>query len=104
MIKVYGASDDLIEIEGAIREEFYMPEGDSAVLTLSDGTALGVTYDDSGNWRFVPLARGTASLAHTNFFDRGDPEAYSDIVTLEGDVTWVALTKSDNFAGITAKT
>jgi len=40
MLKVYGASDDLIEIKGDIREEFSRYDSEGDYLAFSDGTVL----------------------------------------------------------------
>ena len=95
-VTIYGASDDLIEVEGAIDEEFNPSSDDlddkRAVLAFSDGTVLGVSYD--GCWRFAPKVTGTAAYtkneATNDEGDRPDGKpAYSDVVTLEGDIRWV---------------
>lgn len=49
---ITGASDDLIEIEGEIREEFSAWECKNGVIACSDGTLLRVSYDENGIWRF----------------------------------------------------
>lgn len=56
--KVYGASDDLIEIDGDIYEEFgrYNSEGD--YLAFSDGTVLYMVYDGDGIWRIKVICKG----------------------------------------------
>jgi len=89
-ITVYGASDDLIEIEGDIREEFtakrFGPNAnhEGGLLAFSDGTVLEVLYAIEGVWRIRKLASGRA--AYSNDEDPGDDEArYSDRVTLIGD-------------------
>lgn len=43
-VLVYGASDDLVEIDGDLQEEFYLPGGDETevVLTAPDGTSMAV--------------------------------------------------------------
>lgn len=58
MLKVYGASDDLIELDGDISEEFgrYNSEGD--YLAFSDGTVLKAVYDDDGIWRMKLVFKG----------------------------------------------
>lgn len=81
--KVYGYSDDLIEIEGDFEEEFnvYDLEGDTdtAYVGLYDGTVLRVRFDEDGIWRFTLLARGFAfsGLAPS---DPEDEDSYSDVV------------------------
>lgn len=96
-VVVYGASDDLIEVAGDFYEEFNprydeVKEG-SARLAFSDGTLLKVKYD--GMWRFTPVVKGAATFTKDKATEDegsrpdGKP-AYSDVVTLEGDVRWVA--------------
>ena len=94
MIRIYGASDDLIEVEGDISEEFpYYDE--PALLAFSDGTILRVRYDDLGIWRITPLfkgrARSTYIICNPDPFDDSD---YSDQVhlfdeELDEPIRWV---------------
>jgi hypothetical protein len=91
--KIYGSSDDLIEIEGGIREEFdhYFDgreEEEKVYLAFSDGTLLHVQYD--GVWRFTPIKKGTAEYSKEEA-EGADSDNYSDLVTLKGDIYWVAL-------------
>lgn len=102
MIRMWGASDDLIEIDGHIIEELNPTGDDGDILVCSDGSAFKVTYD--GCWRFVPLSRGTAT--YTKVEAIGDEagrrpdgtSGYSDVVTLDGDIKWVALAEPSRFA------
>lgn len=48
--KIYGASDDLIEIEGHESEEFYANYDEPTYVTLGE-TKLEVVYDSDGIWR-----------------------------------------------------
>lgn len=90
-LTVYGTSDDLIEIEGSLEEEFGIdPDPDQAILlAFSDGTLLSVLYDAQGIWRFAPLARGSAEFGKIEATD-ADTD-YTDRVTLKSDrpFTWV---------------
>jgi hypothetical protein len=84
-ITIYGASDDLIEIEGDIREEFSPHEdGEPDYLAFSDGTVLSILYGEDGNWNIKRLTIGTASYQH----HKADGDEYTDKVTLQGDLTW----------------
>lgn len=88
MIKVNGASDDLIEIGGDISEEFN-PDADSpSYLGFSDGTLLQIEYTDDGIWRIQPLRYGTAKYNKTEA-TAGDSDNYSDVVELDGEIRWV---------------
>lgn len=86
-IKVYGASDDLVEVMGDIREEFSPDWDRPAALAFSDGTVLEIQYLE-GVWRIRPLANGTATYSIVQA-PADDEDNYSDVVTLEGAFTWV---------------
>lgn len=90
-VKIYGASDDLIEVEGDITEEFNPPYGDDnpCYLAFGDGTMLSVQYDKDGMWRINRLNEGTAAYSK---IEATDPDKnYSDVVTLEGDLKFVTF-------------
>ncbi len=92
-IVIYGASDDLIEVESTSfrDEEFnvYLNESESVILAVSDGTLLRVRYDEDGIWRFAPLVIGSANVTVEQGFD---DDRHSDRVTLTGDdLRWVVL-------------
>jgi len=89
-IVVYGSSDDLIEIEGGISEEFSAPSGGKGLLAFSDGTLLRFVYDAAGVWRFT-LAMGGRAEYEKAEAPEGDDDNYSDRVRLIGDIHWVAL-------------
>jgi hypothetical protein len=90
-LTIYGASDDLIEVDGCIREEFnfYPREDESLLIGVSDGTLLRVRYDEDGIWRFTPIVVGSSSVD----IEYGkDDRAHTDRVTLTGDdLVWVVL-------------
>jgi hypothetical protein len=88
-VTIYGASDDLIEVDGAIEEEFAARMDGAALVTCSDGTALRVVYDDDGIWRVTPVARGAGDLVVTQCAATDDD--YTDRATITADhITWVA--------------
>jgi len=95
VIRIYGASDDLIEIDGDIREEFCHPSlSGKWWLACSDGTLFSVRYD--GRWRFALESSGSAPFtkleATENEGSRLDSTpAYSDIITLDAPIRWVVL-------------
>jgi len=86
-ITVYGASDDLVEVEGDISEEFNSHEDETGFLGFSDGTLLSIAYTAEGFWRIHVVKGGTA---HVDKVEGDDEDTnYSDRVTLTGDVRWV---------------
>lgn len=89
-VTVYGASDDLVELEGDLSEEF-STSNDGGFLSFSDGTILLVEYRDEGLWKISQLAVGAAdfSLRPATDLDKD----YSDRATLEGDFRWALWTE-----------
>ena len=101
MTKVYGSSDDLIEVEGAGRASgevgcYGTDERESGVLLIfSDGTILEVKYGKlgAGIWGITLHNQG-------DLFDRIDPcmdedaDPYSDVAHFREGLKWVyAATK-----------
>ena len=87
-VTVDGASDDLIEIEGAIRDEISPSDENPAKLAFSDGTVLSVAYDKDGCWRVNRVAEGSAKMEKVDT-EGPDTDNYSDRVTLTGDIRWM---------------
>lgn len=65
-IEVTGASDDLIEFEGAIVDEFNSPNRPLYIM-LNDGTLIKAFYDDAGIWRISVEKKGKADYSRTIF-------------------------------------
>lgn len=90
-ITIYGASDDLIEIDGSIREEFpYNGHDGGALIAISDGTLLRIQYTHDGVWRITPLVYGSAPYTKVEA-DGADSDNYSDRVTLTGEIKWLVV-------------
>ena len=90
-LTIYGASDDLIEIEGDFSEEFnfYPNEDRQYVLGFSDGTLLRVEYDVDGLWRLHLVHKGDAEFSKIEGSVEDDT---NDKVTLNGlRIAWVVL-------------
>jgi hypothetical protein len=88
MLKVYGQSDDLIEVEGDIREEFNPDYDDPKLLVAtSNGVVMRIFYDDDGIWR-ITILKGHDKVKLTQC-KGDDDEDYSDIAVIEDDVDWV---------------
>lgn len=89
-VRIYGISDDLIEIEGAIDEEFTYDDndGEGMLIAFSDGTVLRVIYSSSGVWRISPVQIGTTPLS-IDQAPEDDEDNYSDGATLGGMIEWV---------------
>ena len=91
MIKVYGSSDDLIEIEGNITKEFdaSYDKDVNDYLFFSDGTVLKIVYgeDDKPFWNIRVLVQGECILNHKKATD--EDSDYSDVVTINGNIKWL---------------
>lgn len=86
-VTVHGASDDLIEIEGCITEEFGAWKCEGKSLAFSDGTVISVRYTDEGCWEFRRVEVGTATFFHETHDN--DRTTYTDRVKLTGeDLRW----------------
>jgi hypothetical protein len=93
-LKVYGASDDLIEFEGDVHGEigcYGTDDRDQGVLLMfSDATVLEVKYgkSDAAIWGITLLKKG-------RLFDRidqctdEDAEVHSDVARFNAGVSWV---------------
>jgi hypothetical protein len=95
-VTVYGASDDLIEVEGDIREEFTALTDGPDLLCFSTGDVLRIRYGDQGVWRIeaVISERGVQiTQAPEN-----DDTNYSDRAVIEGNVKWVVHRNVIEFA------
>lgn len=87
---VTGGNDDLIDVEGAISEEFPFYRNDQGgVIAFSDGTVLLVRRPDGVDgdycWRISAIALGTAALT----IDPATGDESTDTATLTGDIRWV---------------
>ena len=89
-LRIYGASDDLVEVEGDVDEEFsaYTSDDTRYVVATSTGHALSIRYDEDGCWRISQLGGPTPIRRVHEGVPDGD---YSDIVEIEQDVEWVAF-------------
>lgn len=97
MVKIHGASDDLIEVGGDWEDEigYEGDELDGGIVALSDGTLLKVVYD--GCWRFSLLVAGSVPFTRIEADAEDRPGSrpdgtpwYSDVLTFDGDIKWVA--------------
>lgn len=93
-VTIYGALDDLIEIDGDITEEFaaYSNDDEPHYLAASNGVLLRIQYVDEGDdgiWRITPLAGADKVRIWQCPVD--DYGHYSDIATIDDPLTWVTL-------------
>lgn len=97
--KIYGASDDLIEIEGAVSDEITCYD-EKTNFSASDGTKGTISYDDDGQWRievkeqgdkFSGLVRSVGEDNKHIFPDAVGCTSYSDVLVLKEGIEWVKI-------------
>ena len=96
--KIYGASDDLIEIEGAISEEANHYDAKDVLIEASDGTKAKISYN--GEWKINVEVKGSKYLgliysvgddASHIFDDAVGCTSYSDVLVLDEGIDWVKI-------------
>lgn len=88
MVRVYGASDDLVEIEGSTYKEDEIGCYNSNVkINFVDGTEILVSYPkkDAAIWEIKVLHKGTAACTLT-ICDDEEAEIYSDIFEIDAEI------------------
>lgn len=98
--KIYGASDDLIEIEGAIEDEVNHMSDKAISFAASDGTTGSIKYGDGGNWEITVKSKGGKYLQHVKAvgddLKHTEPDAinctsYSDVLVFDEGIEWVKI-------------
>lgn len=95
--KIYGASDDLIEIEGAISDEV----GTLAKwkkITASDGTIAKISYDgiwnihvDEAGRLYENIIRAVGDEEKHTHEDAVGCSSYSDVLVFSEGIEWVKI-------------
>jgi len=103
--RIYGASDDLIEIDGQIIDEVeaYSADREPIKFKTPSGTKGSFFYD--GEWKITIDEKGTDFVKviesvgddneHTEENTKDVP-SYSDVLILDGDLEWVKI-KGEKF-------
>ena len=92
-MKVYGTSDDLVELEGSKYQENEIGcYGSDVIIAFDDGAVIRVSYGkpEGAIWEITLLKKGTAGNAVFICYDEDD-EIYSDIFETDAEVCshWV---------------
>lgn len=88
MVKIYGVSDDLVEIEGSYYKEDEIGCYDSDVrIRFVDGTVIRVGYPkaDAAIWWIEVEKHGAAKQFLDVCYDE-DAEIYSDIFEIDAEI------------------
>lgn len=92
MIKIYGASDDLIEVESDNQamyksEEFNVDSDFENLIAISDGTLFAIKMSKYGSWRIDLMVAGENYLGIEVW--KGNDG--SDFIMIDGYPQWVVL-------------
>ena len=98
--RIYGASDDLIEIDGQISDEVdaYSASDEPVKFKTSLGTKGTISYD--GEWKITikeegpDFVRVVESVGDDNDHTEDDTKnipSYSDVLILDGDLDWIKV-------------
>lgn len=95
--KVYGCSDDLVEVEGDFEEEFGV--FGKTHIRLSDGTLLRAEYGGNkpGIWEIIVEKQGGLFDRREECFDE-DADVYSDVVYFKPGIKWARKTVTGDLA------
>lgn len=98
--KLFGYSDDLIEVEGRLNEEINHYSERAKGFEFSDGTKGKIKYDDGGIWRIEVSHIGGAMMrivkSEGDDFkhidnDAKDCSGYSDVLIMDDTIDWVKI-------------
>lgn len=92
MLKIYGASDDLIELEGDLNEEIGAYDSGPAKerrILLSCGIVATIKYDGVWIVRMVANPNGVPTEFHSNM--GMDSDRYTDTLVINADVHWAHI-------------
>jgi len=87
---MYGASDDLVELEGGINDELGAYDVVSNFV-LSDGTRGTIEYTKDGVWRINILEHGDVrvNIIHPTRDEIDNDTNYTDRATFTGNIDWI---------------
>lgn len=91
-IVITGWSDDIVEIDGGIYEEFDTSGTGKATVTCSNGVVLDIEFDRDrdGCWRIEAIENPEGvTIERAVAGPDNDDALYSDKAILGDDVTWV---------------
>lgn len=95
MIKIYGCSDDLVEIEGSdYKEDEIGCYGHDVRIRFNDGTIIRTGYSkpNIAVWYIVVENKGTANQ-ELQICEDEDSDIYSDIFIIDSEIVKHSLVK-----------
>jgi hypothetical protein len=97
-IKIYGSSDDLVEIEGEIEDEVGLWDAGIINIECSDGTKATIEYQGTWNIKidnegslFDKVIVSVGDVGEHTDPDAKDCSSYSDVLVLKEGTEWVKI-------------
>jgi hypothetical protein len=98
IVKFFGVSDDIIQLEGALVETFVLSAWSTEeaeegwLIAFSDGSLFNVNYSN-GLWRIRLKSIGTDTIYRKEEVPEYDDNRSSDVVTIENEhgFSWAVL-------------
>lgn len=89
MITIFGASDDLIEIEddNGPGEEFCSYDG--GYLGFSTGLLVKIEYTGLGEWKITPVRGDIDGPGRKLIRCKSTDDDYSDVLVLDEQIDWI---------------
>ncbi|HRP30483.1 MAG TPA: hypothetical protein PKV73_01260 [Agriterribacter sp.] len=99
--RIWGASDDLLEIDGALIEDEVNTPNRPYTVRASDGTHAIFYYNDDGEWKCDVKKKGLGFIevvtsvghdgVHTNYAEGCSP--YSDVLFIREPLSWISVNR-----------
>ena len=87
MVRIYGASDDLVEIDGSAYDNEIGCDSEDCRIWFEDGTIIHITYGKGllGIWNIEIEKIGTAKF-DLQICEDEDADIYSDIFEIDSEI------------------
>jgi hypothetical protein len=91
---IYGASDDLLELNGAIDDEIYAYNADKTIV-LSDGTRLRFRWDNTYGFKIDLVNEGSCKVTiEKPDIVAEDADANGHTAIIDGKINWLFVTNT----------
>lgn len=88
MVKIFGYSDDLVEIEGSnYKHKEIDCFGRDVKIYFDDGTVIKIGFYHSWEINIVKVGTADFKLTSCKLLQENDPDAYSDIFVIDAEIS-----------------
>jgi hypothetical protein len=87
-VLIYGTNDDLIEVTGAVEEEYTLPSSERATVAFDNGVLVTIRYGEAGRWEVpnVHLPDEVATIYEATVLEAGTVPTlcdYSEVAIIQ---------------------